>query len=165
MLKYIKNFGIFMLKIICIIFFFYFVFSACYSYIMRILMDYDYYFMVRGMENYGEPVMGSYVSEETIGGKHYYIYEYVVDDEIYEIESLKKYNDEDKTISLLYDSLQPEIAVTSIELVEIDSFYTNCMKKAVIVYIELIMGVIILGIVWFLLDLLKYDKKLWKQYT
>ena len=66
-------------------------------------------------------------------------------------------------IKIYYDILEPENAIESSRLEEIDSFYSDSMKDLANCYLLFVGSVFIFSLLWFLLDKIKYTKNIWKD--
>ena len=158
--KRCKEYILFLVKIVyeCFIYIFgLFCFNEFHSFIN----DLDDYFKVRGMETYGVETVG-YLNEQSV---QEYEYIYTVDGVDYSLSSSVEYKNSDNTLNILYDSLDPRIAVEAEKLNEISTFYTDEISDLIFIYFELLFFTVIFGVVWYLLDIVKNNKKLWKQYV
>lgn len=137
----------------------YFVLIMLYGLYYKVSNNYDNYVYVRSFENYGIETEAVCIDE-----KEGYLYEYSVNDTTFTLLSDKKYSDSvDKSIKIYYDILEPENAIESSRLEEIDSFYSDSMKDLANCYLLFIGSVFIFSLLWFLLDKIKYNKNIWKD--
>ena len=161
-LHFLKNFVFFILKLLIIVLFCLQCFSLGVSHFNNIKLEYNNYTDLRGKSNWMTEGIADLVEENS----NYGIYNYNVNEVDYTLK-IDKNSVEiiDKTVKIVYDSDRPEIVVTEYDLNEIDSFYTNGLKTVCLYYIEVFCLVIILGVCWYLLDYLKYNKVLWGLYV
>lgn len=118
-------------------------------------INYDNYLYVRGFENYGVET----IAEQIPYKKNYY--KYKVDNNNFYYKSDDTI---DKTIKIYYDILEPSESIRSEELVKINSFYSDIFKGLSEVYIRLIILTFGISIIWYLLDRIKYSKRIWKRF-
>ena len=71
----------------------------------------------------------------------------------------------DKSVKIIYDTFEPNVSIFEKQVNQINSFYADTLKSLGFVYVKLFILVVILGILWFLLDVVKYNKKLWNIYV
>lgn len=161
LLKDVKNIFFFLLKLCMSALFIYLVYLFCFNEFHSFINDLDDYFKVRGMETYGVETVG-YLNEQSV---QEYEYIYTVDGVDYSLSSSVEYKNSDNTLNILYDSLDPRIAVEAEKLNEISTFYTDEISDLIFIYFELLFFTVIFGVVWYLLDIVKNNKKLWKQYV
>ena len=154
----VKNIGIMILKIALFIALSVFFVNSSISCGTNIIDGYSNYLYVRGFENYGLETVATKTKDN--------VYTYTVDDVEYSyILSESSGASLDKTIKIYYDILEPDSAILKSELKDIDSFYANCFREVANLYILALQSVFAFGVVWFILDKIKYNKILWKEYV
>ena len=161
-LHFLKNFVFFILKLVLISLFCLQCTSLGVSYYNNIKTEYHNYADLRGKANWMTDGVAQLVEEDDNFGT----YSYIVEDTEYSFTVDKKdVAVIDKTVKIVYDSNEPKIVVNQYELSKIDGFYTNSFKLVCFYYVEIFALVIILGLAWFLLDYIKYNKGLWGLYV
>lgn len=160
-LKDLKNICFSLLKLCLSAFFIYIICLFCVNEFKSFVTDLNEYFKVRGMETYGVETIG-HLNEQ---GKNEYEYIYTVDGVDYTLISSPEYSSSGGTLNILYDSLDHSIAVESKKLTEITTFYTDEISDLIFIYFKLLSFTVVFGILWYLLDVIKYSKKIWKQYV
>lgn len=161
-LRFIKNFSFFILKILLISLFIYSVSIISVNFYENIKENYSNYTFVRGLENYGNVTEGTLISQDSIN----YLYSYEVNGEKYFINLEENDSSSvDKSVKIIYDTFEPNVSIFEKQVNQINSFYADTLKSLGFVYVKLFILVVILGILWFLLDVVKYNKKLWNIYV
>ena len=155
--KFIKNIGFFCLKLAIVIFWIYSVVTNICGSAVNVIDEYSNYSYVRGFENYGE---------KTVANLKGNVYIYTVDEVEYKIKK-SELNVEsiDKSIDIYYDILEPNESILVEELENADSFYANLFRGIANAYVTCVISVIGLGASFFILDKVKYNKLLWKQFV
>ena len=154
----IKNIGFFCLKLALIAFWAYSLVTNICGYATNVINETSDYFYVRGFETYGEKTTA------TLNKNNVYIY--TVDDVEYKVKTEKLDSESiDKSIEIYYDILEPEENILTEELVMADSFYSGIFRDIANIYVMTVITVLGLGFSFFILDSVKYNKLLWKQYA
>jgi hypothetical protein len=153
----IKNLGFSVLKLGLIVLLCSFILNTGLSFWNDLKADYHEYTFVGGFENFGVETTASCIDK-----KDGLIYEYIVNEETYTFirDDFRKSSD---TIKVYYDLLEPDIAIETVRLTEINDFYSNIFKDISMFYIEVVCAVFIFSLIWYILDLLKYNKLIWKD--
>lgn len=162
-----KNLGIFLIKMLLISiigYCLYIMFSNTY---LDIKNEYRNYIEIRGIENYGEESSANLKSSDILNDEEkLYSFVYEVNNQEYTLKVIKPVDMViDNTQNILYDKLEPELSVIKEDIKEIDSFYSNSFKNLGYLYIKSFISIIIFGVIWYSLDILKYSKKIWKIYV
>lgn len=158
LLRNLKNIGILLLKIFLIIYLCTYSFNLCVGCFQDIKESYNNYLYVRGFENYGAEAIATLKEDN--------VYTYIVKDVEYSyiLDTLDG-ESVDKSINIYYDILEPNMAVLKSELKDIDSFYSNIFRSVMFGYVTLLEYVFCFSIIWFILDKIKYNKILWREYV
>lgn len=132
---------------------------------LDIKSEYKNYTKIRGIENYGEELKADLKSSDILNDEEkLYSFVYEVENQEYTLKVIKPVDEViDNTQNILYDKLEPELSVIKEDIKEIDSFYSNSFKNLGFFYIKSFISIIILGVLWYGLDVLKYSKKVWKD--
>lgn len=155
--KGIKNIGFFCLKLAIAIFWISTVVTNVCGYAVDVIEGFDNYSYVRGFENYGE---------KTVANLKGNVYIYTVNDVEYKIKKSELPAESiDKSIDIYYDILEPEQNILVEELKNADNFYSDIFRGVTNGYITIVISVIGLGISFFILDKIKYNKLIWKQFA
>lgn len=159
--KFMKALGFGLVKFGLVVLYFYVVFLLTSNTIGRIGQDYDNYLYIKGFVNYGAEMTAEL--SDSISEIDTVQYAYMVGDKEYYIEKSKK-NDVaiDKTLKIYYDILEPEKNVEAGELNSVNAFYSNSLKSVANTYLFIFLSTIVLGLLWYLLDMFKYNKRVWK---
>lgn len=158
-IRIIKSIGFFCLKLALVIFWIYSVVTNICTYAVNIIDDYSNYLYIRGFETYGEETVATFNEKDNV-------YIYMVDEVEYSIErNGLSVESIDKSIDIYYDILEPEKNILSEELVNADSFYSDVFKGVSNVYMMCAISVLCLGFGFFVLDKVKYNKLIWKQFV
>lgn len=161
-LHFLKNFVFFILKLLIITLFCLQCFSLGVSHFDNIKSGYSNYTDLRGKSNWMTEGVAQLIREDN----NYGIYNYIVNEVDYTLKIDKKSVEViDETVKIVYDNNVPDVVITEYDLSKIDSFYTDSLKTICLYYIEVFALVIVLGLCWFLLDYLKYNKSLWGLYV
>lgn len=153
------GFGVAKLLLVCL--YLYVVFILTFNTIGRIGQNYDNYLYVKGFANYGAEMVAEL--SDSISEVDTLQYKYVVADKEYYLEKAKKGNSTiDKTLKIYYDILEPEKSVEADKLNSVNDFYSNSLVSLANTYLFIFLSTIILGLLWYLLDVFKYNKSFWK---
>ena len=47
-------------------------------------------------------------------------------------------------------------------IISVNAFYSNSLKSVANTYLFIFLSTIVLGLLWYLLDMFKYNKRVWK---
>lgn len=159
--KFLKSLGFGIVKFGLVVLYFYVVFLLTSNTIGRIGQNYDNYLYVKGFVNYGAEMTAEL--SDSISEVDTVQYAYMVGDKEYYIEKAKKDNVTiDKTLKIYYDILEPEKSVEASELNSVNDFYSSSLKSVANTYLFIFLSTIILGLLWYLLDMFKYNLRVWK---
>lgn len=159
----LKNIGIIILKIALFIALSVSLVNTSLDCFANIVDDYSNYLYVRGFENYGKEVIAFQTRDKNDEDN---VYTYIVDDVEYSyILDESSGASLDKTIKIYYDILEPNMAILHTELKDIDSFYADCFRDVANLYGLMLCNILGFSLLWFILDKIKYNKILWKQYV
>ncbi len=162
----IKNSFMLFLKMVGIGVLLFLILHIVMGFLTNLSVDYSNYALVRGLEKYGV-VDKAYLKESNTEDDLYKsVYGYIVEDVEYTINIYSNSSVSiDESVEILYDSINPSVNVEKSIVKEIDSFYSNMFKQGLFLYIKIFGLVTIMSALWFCIDLLKYDKFIWKQYV
>lgn len=159
--KVLKSLGFGIVKLGLVVLYFYVVYLLTFNTIGRIGQDYDNYLYVKGFANYGAEMVAEL--SDSISEVDTVQYAYTVGEKEYYVEKAKKDNVTiDKTLKIYYDILEPEKNVEADELNSVNDFYSDSLKSLANTYLFIFLSTIILGLLWYLLDMFKYNKRVWK---
>ena len=163
--RFLKNTLFVFFKFILIGLFILSVFELGSHYFGSISNNYKLYSEMRSLENYGNTAMAEYVDKAEDGLLKY---GFIVDDTKYivliEENSVVSI---DKPVEIVYDIFNPSfnMRVSEIEENDLNNFFSDMLKTVCYFYLITMFFVFILGICWYLLDYIKYNKTLWKAYV
>ena len=156
-IHYVKNLGFSILKLVLFVFLCSFILNTGLGFWNDLKAGYHEYTFVRGFENFGVETTAICVDE-----KDNLIYEYWLDGQAYTFIR-DDFREPQEKITIYYDMLEPDIAIETVRLGEIDNFYSDTFKDISMCYVKAVFGVFIFSIVWYILDLIKHNKLIWKD--
>lgn len=162
----LKNSGILFLKLGSIAVLLFLILHIITGFFTYFSLEYSNYALVRGLEKYGV-VEQAYLKESSIVDNYNKsVYGYKVEDVEYTINIYTNSSASiDELVEILYDSINPSVNIEKSIVKDIDNFYSDMFKQALLLYIKIFGLAIIWSALWFCIDILKYNKVLWKQYV
>lgn len=162
----LKNSGILLSKLVSIVVLLFLILHIVTGFFTSFSLEYSNYALVRGLEKYGV-VEQAYLKESSVEDNfNKSVYGYKVEDVEYTINIYSNSSVSiDESVEILYDSINPSVNIEKSVVKNIDSFYSTMFKQVLLMYVKIFGLVVILSALWFCIDILKYNKVLWKQYT
>jgi len=163
--RFLKNIMFVFLKFVLIGLFLLCTFELGGHYLGSISNNYKLYSEMRSLENYGNTAMAEYMDKAENGLLKYGFLvgdtKYIVLIEENSVTSI------DKKVEIVYDIFNPSrnMRVSEIKESDLNNFFSDMLKTMCYFYLITMFFVFILGICWYLLDYIKYNKTLWKAYV
>ena len=174
--KVIKDFFIFIIKVGLLVLLFYFIFQKYFGFVKESFNIFERYEKIRGISNYAVYVEANLVENAgnntevkdilnlyDIETTDFAIYNYIVEgkENFVKIPIIST-DTVDNTVEIVYDSIEPDIVIKKDEFVKINLFYEDRLNELTYIYILLLLYIAVCGFLWYLLDIIKYCKLLWK---
>lgn len=167
MLNIAKNIFVLIIKFLLLLLLLYALIMQFVAFISVSLDDFDNYSAIRGLYNYGIETEAEYVEKPLTNGiketelyqpldPNYKTYRYKIENEYKFVEL--NVDSVDKTKEIVYDELNPTIVVKKESMDGINAFYKDKMIEFCKLFFMSYVYILIYGICWFLLDLIKYRK-------
>lgn len=163
-LHMLKNLMFFVFKLLIVVLFVLTCTNLSLFYLSNIGTEYDNYVEIKGMSNWMSSSIATFEKENV--NTNQLIYSYNIEGKKYLLQIEKTSVDSiDNEVNILYDKSNPKEVITENQISKINSFYTDSLKTVCLFYIEVFGLVILLGLIWWLLDYIKYNKVLWGLYV
>lgn len=171
-IRSVKNIGILILKLIILAILLLHIGYTFFAFLNDTIDIFKRYQDIRGLYNYGITVEANKVNYKVSDfsdivelypkeSENFDIYRFKIGEKDFFVringESL------DKSIEIVYDELNPNIVTKKVELHKINHFYEDRLNVLANMYLMLLGYILGYGIIWYLLDLIKYSKKIWKE--